>query len=54
MGDEIVELSTEKNISKSKKGDYDEKWLKETRAKQRKGIKRGKRTKFPMAVRKRQ
>jgi len=39
MGDEIIELSTENNILKSKKGDYDEKWLKETRAKQKKRCK---------------
>ena len=38
MEDEIIELSTEKNILKSKKGDYDEKWLKVTRVKQKKDI----------------
>ena len=41
MEDETIELSTEKNILKSKKGDYNEKCLEETRAKQ-KNIKYGK------------
>ena len=36
MEDEIIELYTEKNILKSKKGDYDEKCLKETRDEQKK------------------
>ena len=51
MEDEIIELSTEKNILKSKKGDYDEKCLKETRAKQ-KIYKIRKELRFPLSVKK--
>ena len=31
MGDDIVDLSTEKETSKNKIGDYDEKWLEESK-----------------------
>ena len=33
MGDDIVELSTEKDALKNKIGSYDEKWLEESKAK---------------------
>ena len=33
MGDDIVDLSTEKDALKSKIGDYDEKWLEEFKKK---------------------
>ena len=33
LGDDIVELSTENDVSKSKIGDFDEKWLQESKAK---------------------
>ena len=33
MGDDIVDLSTENDALKSKIGDYDERWLEETKAK---------------------
>ena len=33
MGDDVIELSTENNALRNKKGAYDEKWLQETEAK---------------------
>ena len=33
MGNDIIELSTEKDDSKNKVGSYDEKWLEESKAK---------------------
>ena len=33
LGDDIVELSTENDALKNKIGDYDEKWLQESKAK---------------------
>ena len=33
MGDDIVELSTDNEVLKSKVGSYDEKWLEESKAK---------------------
>ena len=33
MGDNIVDLSTEKDASKNNRGSYDEKWLEESEAK---------------------
>ena len=38
MGDDIVDLSTEKDALKNKLGDYDEKWLQESKAKLLKDI----------------
>ena len=38
MGDDIVDLSTENDALKNKIGSYDEKWLKESKAKQLKEI----------------
>ena len=38
MGDDIVELSTEKDVLKSKIGSYDEKWLEESKSKMLKQI----------------
>ena len=38
MGDDIVELSVENEYLKNQIGDYDEKWLQESKAKQLKGI----------------
>ena len=32
MGDDIVELATEKDALKNKMGSYDEKWLEESKA----------------------
>ena len=38
LGDEIVDLSTENDALKNKIGDYDEKWLQESKAKLLKDI----------------
>ena len=38
MGDDIVELSTENESLKNKKGSHDEKWLEQSKAKQLKQI----------------
>ena len=38
LGDDIVDLSTENDALKNKIGDYDEKWLQESKAKQSKDI----------------
>ena len=38
LGDDIVELSTENDALKSKIGDYDEKWLRESKEKLLKDI----------------
>ena len=38
LGDEIVDLSTENDALKNKIGDYDEKWLQESKAKLLKNI----------------
>ena len=38
MGDDIVDLSTEKDALKTKIGDYDEKWLEESKNKKLKQI----------------
>ena len=44
MGDDIVELSVENESLKSQIGEYDEKWLQESKAKLLKEIDDGKRT----------
>ena len=38
LGDDIVDLSTENDVLKNKIGDYDEKWLQESKAKLLKNI----------------
>ena len=38
MGDDIVEISTENETLKNQKGDYDQRWLDESRAKLMKQI----------------
>ena len=43
MGDDIIELSTENEALKNQIGDYDEKWLQESKAKLLKEIDDGKR-----------
>ena len=46
MGDDIVDLSTENDALKSKIGDYDEKWLKESKDRLLKQIDDEKNSKF--------
>ena len=38
LGDDIIELSTEKDVLKNQIGEYDEKWLQESKAKLLKDI----------------
>ena len=38
LGDDIIELSTENNVLKNQIGEYDEKWLQESKAKLLKDI----------------
>ena len=49
IGEDIVELSTENDASKSKIGSYDEKWLEESKAKLSKQIEDEKRTSLFMS-----
>ena len=49
MGDDIVELSTEKDVLKNKIGSYDEKWLEDSKNKKLKQIDDEKRAKLIMS-----
>ena len=54
LGDDIVDLSTENETLKSKIGDYDQKWLEESKAKLLKDISDEKRAKLIMSRMKKQ
>ena len=54
LGDDIVDLSTENDALKNKIGDYDEKWLQETKAKLLKDIDDKKRANLIMSRMKKQ
>ena len=54
LGDDIVDLSTENDALKSKIGDYDEKWLEESKAKLLKAIDDKKRADIIMSRMKKQ
>ena len=54
LGDDIVELSTENDALKNKKGTYDEKWLEETKNKMLKQIDDEKRANLVMSRMKKQ
>ena len=54
LGDDIVDLSTENDTFKSKIGDYDEKWLQESKAKLLKDIDDEKRANLFMSRKKKQ
>ena len=54
LGDDIVDLSTENDALKSKIGDYDEKWLEESKAKLLKDIDDKKRADLIMSRMKKQ
>ena len=54
MGDDIVELSVENELLKNQIGDYDEKWLQESKAKLLKDIDDVKRANIIMSRMKRQ
>ena len=49
MGDDILELSVENESLKNQIGDYDEKWLQESKAKLLKEIDGGNRAKLNMS-----
>ena len=49
MGDDIVDLSTENETLEKQIGDYDEKWLQESKAKLLKEIDNDKRAKLIMS-----
>ena len=54
LGDDIVDLSAENDTLKNKKGDYDEKWLEESKAKLLKDIDDEKRANLIMTRMKKQ
>ena len=54
LGDDIVDLSTENDALKEKIGDYDEKWLQESKEKLLKDIDDGKRANLIMSRMKKQ
>ena len=54
MGDDIVDLSTENDALKNKKGSYDEKWLEESKNKMLQQIDDEKRAKLIMSRMKKQ
>ena len=54
MGNDIVDLSTENDALKEKIGDYDEKWLQESKEKLLKDIADKKRANFIMSRKKKQ
>ena len=54
LGDDIIELSTENETLKNKIGDYDEKWLEESKAKLLKDINDEKRANLIMSRMKKQ
>ena len=54
LGDDIIELSTEKYVLKNQIGDYNQKWLDESKAKLLKDINDEKRANLIMARMKKQ
>ena len=54
MGDDIVELSTENGILKTKRGSYDKKWLQESKDKMLKQIDGAKRANLTISRMKKQ
>ena len=54
LGDDIIELSTENDVLKYQIGEYDEKWLQETKTKLLKDINDEKRSNIIMARMKKQ
>ena len=54
LGDNIIDLSVENDASKNQIGEYDEKWLQETKAKLLKGIDEKKRADLIMSRMKKQ
>ena len=54
LGDDIIELSTEKDVLKNQIGDYNQKWLDESKAKLLKNINDEKRANIIMARMKKQ
>ena len=54
LGDDIVDLSTENDVLKNKIGDYDDKWLEESKAKLLKDINDEKRANLIMTRMKKQ
>ena len=54
LGDDIVDLSTENDAWKNQKGDYDQKWLEESKAKLLKDINDEKRANLIMSRMKKQ
>ena len=53
LGDDIIELSVENDALKNQIGDYDEKWLQESKAKLLKDIDDGRRANLIMSSMKR-
>ena len=54
LGDDIIELSTENDVFKNQIGEYDQKWLEETKAKLLKDIDDEKRANLIMSRMKKQ
>ena len=54
LGDDIIELSTENDVLKNQIGEYDQKWLEESKAKLLKDINDEKRAKLIMSRMKKQ
>ena len=54
LGDDIIELSTENDLLKNQKGEYDQKWLQESKAKLLKDINDEKRANIVMSRMKKQ
>ena len=54
LGDDIIELHTENEVSKNQIGDYDQKWLEESKAKLLKQIDDDKRANLIMSRMKKQ
>ena len=54
LGDDIIELSTENDVLKNQIGEYDEKWLQESKAKLLKDINDEKRANLIMTRMKKQ
>ena len=54
LGDDIIELSVENDALKNQIGDYDQKWLEESKAKLLKDINDGKRANLIMSRMKKQ
>ena len=54
LGDDIIELSTENDVLKNQIGEYDQKWLEESKSKLLKDINDGKRANLIMSRMKKQ